>query len=150
MSRLSALDWHRIVLDTQPTLEQLKLYESWPKFKGISDRSQNVSIAEAVITLALSCGGSTTDVVMLAPQAVEEWMLQQIETVAVRCFEACPKRYPGRAREMINGFTVLFRKVKMTGRLLQMSAEPAHWVSFGFSADDTLPPWMQGRLLTVE
>ena len=82
--------------------------------------------------------------------SLEQWVLQQIESVAIRSFEGCKKLHPERAQRMIHGYTKMFRKVKMTGRVLQMADEPANWVSFGFSTEaDTLPPWMLGRLLTL-
>ena len=147
MSR-SAMDWHRIVLGTEPTREQARLYTQWPDFRGIADRTQDPLIAEAVVILALKSGSVNAQVLILAPHSMESWLLQQIESVALRCFEGC-KGGP-RAKELIYGYTKLFARVRMNGRVLQMPDEPTHWVSFGFSAEDTLPPWMHGRLLTIE
>jgi hypothetical protein len=147
MSRLSASVWHHTVLGTDPTPEQLRLYNSWPTFKGFSDNSLDPTVAEAVIILALRSGSGNDQVLVLAPQAAEQWLLEQFEAVAIRSFQWTKERYPTRAKEMINGFIQLFRKVKMTGRVLQLREEPAHWVSFGFLAESTLAPWMDGRLL---
>jgi hypothetical protein len=149
MARVSFTIWHQTVVGTEPTPEQLRLYDSWPNLRGFSDRTQDPKIAEAIIVLALRAGSVSDRVLVLAPLAVEDWLLQQFDSAAMRCFQGCPQRYPGRAKEMINGFTQLFRKVKMTGRILQMPEEPAHWLSFGFSVDDPLPPWMPGRLLKL-
>jgi hypothetical protein len=145
---LTTIEWHRIILGTEPTAEQMRLYNAYPEYKGISDRAQDPDMAKSAILLALRSGTGTDQVLVLAPQAQEDWLLKQCETVAITCFESC-KKYPTRAKDLIKGYTRLFQKLKMTGRLLQLEEEPPHWVSFGFSVDDALPPWMPGKLLAL-
>ena len=147
---LSVARYHEVAFGVEPTEVQLKLYNSWPDFRGFSDNALNPVLAEAVILVALKASAGADRVVLVAPHALEEWLLKQIESIAIRIFEECPGRFPERAPLMIPAYAKLFQKVKMTGRILQMPEEPAHWVSFGFLAEDTLPPWMHGRLLPLE
>lgn len=72
-------------------------------------------------------------------------MLDRFDSLATRCFHG--NRGRANAAEMIVGCTKLFRKIVLTGRLLQLREEPSHWMSFGFCVDDVLPSWMAGRLL---
>lgn len=146
---LTTTEWHRIVLGTEPTAGQLRLYNQWPDFRGISDRTPDPKVAEATILLALRSGSASDRVLVLAPLAQEEWLLKQIESMAINCFERC-KGNPSRAKDLISKFTLLFKKLAMTGRLLQLEEEPQHWVSFGFSVDDALPSWMPPRLLVED
>jgi len=146
MARLTTPEFHQIVLGTEPTAEQLRLYNQFPDFRGISDRAQEPKVAEAVLLLALRSGTAADRVLVLAPLAQEEWLLKQCETMAIGCFEGC-KKYPSRVEELVYGYKQLFKKLMMTGRLLQLQEEPEHWVSFGFTVDDILPSWMTNRLL---
>lgn len=137
---------HWRILGRSPNEDQARLYTSWPKFRGFSDRNLCPARAEAVIIAALMQGKGAERVFLLVPQGQEDWLLQQCDATATATFEGC-KRYPKRAKELIYGYTCLFKTLTMTGRLLQLQNEPEHWVSFGFSADDLLPPWMTNRLL---
>lgn len=103
-------------------------------------------MAEAVLLLALRSGTASDRIIVLAPLTQEGWLLEQCERMAMTCFEGC-KKYPSRVKELVYGYTRLFQKLKMTGRLLQLQEEPQHWVSFGFAVDDPLPEWVTNRLL---
>lgn len=143
---MSLAEVHEIMLNRAPTADQERLYTRWPEFKGFSDREANAERAEAVLVAGLMSGRGAEHVLVLAPQAQEEWLLKQCEKMALATFEGC-KKYPSRVRELVYGYTRLFEKLKMTGRLLQLQEEPQHWVSFGFTADDLLPSWIPNRLL---
>lgn len=147
MARATIPEFHEMVLGTAPTAEQVRLYNQFPDFRGISDRTQDPEVAEAVLLLALRTGTAQDRVFVLAPQSHEEWLLARCEAMAMTCFDGCRKYPPSRAKELIYGYTCLFQKLKMTGRLLQLREEPQHWVSFGFAVDDLLPAWMSNRLL---
>ena len=145
MSRISAVRWHHTILSAEPSQEQMKLYDAWPNFRGFSDRSLDPAVVEAVIILALRSGKAEDRVLLLAPAEIEGWVLERFESLALRCFEGHRSRE--NAAEMINGFTRLFRKIVLTGRVLQLQEEPLYWMSFGFCEVDPLPSWMAGRLL---
>lgn len=149
MARLKTPVFHQIVLGRDPNADQLRLYNKFPNFRGISDAQRDVKIAEAVILLGLRSGTVDSTVLVFAPQAMEEWFLQQCDVMATSCFESCRRYEAQRAKELIDGYTRLFQKLKMTSRPLQLSEEPAHWVSFGFTREDVLPAWMTPRLLNV-
>jgi hypothetical protein len=137
---------HQRILGRAPQEDQERLYTRWPKFRGFSDRNACPVRAEAVIITALMSGRDTERVLLLVPHGHEAWLLQQCEATAMATFEGC-KKYPKRAKELIYGYTVLFKTLTMMSRVLQLQNEPAYWVSFGFAADDLLPPWMTDRLL---
>jgi len=136
---------HQRILGRAPNDDQERLYTSWPKFRGFSDRNPDAVRAEAVIIAALMQGKGAQRVLLLVPQGHESWMLQQCESTAMACFEYA-KKYK-RVKELIYGYTYMFKTFTMTGRLLQLQEEPERWVSFGFTAEDLLPPWMSNRLL---
>lgn len=138
--------WHRTLLGQEPTEAQSKLYDSYPKYRGIADRTLDPKIAEAILILALQSGVAQDKVLVLAPLAHEKWMLAQFDQLVDRAFAVC-KQYPQHARQMVTGYAQLFKKVQLTGRLLQLTREPQYWVSFGFSTEDPLPEWMPQRLL---
>jgi hypothetical protein len=143
---MTLMEAHQRVLGRASSADQDKLYTSWPEFRGFSDRTADVVRAEAVILAALMSGIGTDRVLILVSRDQEEWLLKQCEAAAIACFEGC-KKYPSRVKELVYGYTRLFQKLKMTGRLLQLQEEPPHWVSFGFTVDDPLPAWMTNRLL---
>lgn len=146
---LSTTQWHKTVLGSEPTAEQSRLYSSYPKYKGIADRTLDPKVAEAVLILALRSGFAQDKVLVLAPIQHETWLLQQFDLIVTTALEDC-KRYPSRIRQTTAGYTQLFKKVTLMGRLLQLHREPQYWVSFGFTSDDPLPEWMPQRLLKNE
>lgn len=149
LESISTVQWHKTVLGTEPTAEQSRLYSSYPKYRGIADRTLDPKVAEAVLILALRSGFAQDKVLVLAPIQHEAWMLQQFDLIVTTAFEGC-KSYPTRVKQMVAGYTQLFKKVALTGRLLQLQREPQYWVSFGFVQEDLLPAWMPQRLLKSE
>jgi hypothetical protein len=143
---LSTPAWHRIVLGADPAPAQVRLYSSYPDYRGISDRTRDTQIAQAVIVLALRAGETDDRVMLITPTAQAEWMLEQCEDAATKSFASC-SGHPEHASRLAVGYTRLFKKLIMVTRPLQMADEPQHWVSFGFAADEPLPPWMPERLL---
>jgi cellulose biosynthesis protein BcsQ len=106
-------------------------------------------IAESVLVLALCSGFANDKVLVLAPIKHEKWLLDQFDKMVTSVFEVC-KKYPEQTAKMVRGYSQLFKKVTLTGRLLQLQREPQYWVAFGFSGDDVLPDWMPRRLLSRE
>ncbi len=142
---ITPADKHRVILGKEPTPTQLELYTRYPAYRGFSDRTLNAEKLEAVILLALVSGGINERVLCCAPVAHENWVVAQFNEVATTAFNHC-KTLPNKL-VIANAYAKLFSKVAIIGRLLQITDEPSHWVSFGFSKDDPLPEWMPKRLI---
>jgi hypothetical protein len=136
---------HRTLLGKEPTAIQEQLYTRFPEFRGFSDRDLDSDKLEAVIVLGLLYGTVTEKVFVLAPVAHERWVLDHFNAVCDRVFEGC-KKEKNRAH-IAKVYGLMFKKLMLTGRLLQFQDEPTHWVSFGFAVGDVLPDWMGSRLL---
>lgn len=146
-STIPAAEWHRTMLGLEPTEQQSKLYNSYPKYRGIADPALDPKVAEAILILALSSGFAQDKVLVLAPLSHEKWVLSQVNQLVVQTFQHCKMRTLDQAKREIAAYTQLFKKLQLTGRLLQLPKEPQHWVSFGFTLQDPLPEWMRPRLL---
>ena len=133
---------HRILLGKEETEKQSQLYVQYPQLRGFSDDSLNAEVLEAIVVLALTAGKDR--VLLLAPPAHSEWVLQEFEKVTDVIFSVC-KTHPNPGR-IAQGYGKLFEKVAIAGRVLQMD-EPGHWVSFGFKKADPVPEWLSSRLL---
>jgi hypothetical protein len=134
------------MLGQEPTEQQSQLYDSYPKYRGIADPTLDPKIAEAILILALQSGFAQDRVMVLAPLKHERWVLDQFDQLVTRTFAEC-KKHPKQIRQSVAGYTQLFKKVQLMGRLLQLPREPQYWVSFGFTQEDPLPEWMPQRLL---
>ena len=136
---------HRILLGKKATQKQCQFYKNFPTFRGMSDQSLDPEILEAVLMASLTFGTAKDRVYFFAPLAHEKWVLEQINGVINIVFDRC--------RTWTNGggiakrFGVLFKKLVIMGRLLQIEKEPQRWVSFGFSKEDPVPEWVVPRLL---
>ena len=138
---------HARILGKEPTSEQLEFYAKFPTFLGFSDRSLNSERLEAVILKALLIKPLEDRVVMFAPVAHEEWVLEKYNSLANTVFNVC-KGLRGSKVPLAQFYSKSFQRIAITGRLLQLPGEPKHWVSFGFSVEDPIPEWMSKRLIS--
>lgn len=136
---------HKTLLGKDPTPTQLCLYANFPEFRGFSDRTLDPEKLEAVLVLGLTFGTVRDRVFVLAPVAHENWVMEQFNAVCDRVFEVC-KREKNRLH-ISKVYGLMFQKLVVMGRLLQLEHEPSHWVSFGFAVDEELPAWMGSHLL---
>jgi hypothetical protein len=139
---------HEVILGRKPTPKQCMLYSNYPRYCGFSDRSKSDEILEAVVLLALTMDKKADRVYLLAPVQYEDWVLEKFNSVADTIFGGCKKHPKGVA--LAKFYASLFKRIGIFGRLLQLTEEPRHWVSFGFAVDDPLPAWMRERLLQIE
>jgi hypothetical protein len=145
---ITPMSQHRTVLGKEATAEQVRLYSKFPEFRGFSDRTLDLEKFEATVLLALMAGAKAERVIFCAPQAHESWVIAQFNDVASIVFDGCKKVENKQKRVAIAKlYSSLFSKISITGRLLQLPAEPAHWMSFGFAVDDPIPEWVSNRLL---
>jgi hypothetical protein len=136
---------HKTLLGKDPTPTQCRLYANFPEFRGFSDRALDPEKLEAVLVLGLTFGTVRDRVLVLAPVVHEDWVMAQFNSVCDRVFEVC-KREKHRAH-IAKVYGLMFQKLVVMGRLLQLVDEPSHWLSFGFSVDEELPAWMGSHLL---
>lgn len=144
MSEIPVHEWHRVLLSTPPTPRQQALYQQFPVFRGYNCADQHSELLEAVTILALRSGSIDNKPLILAPIAMEGWVLAGIEEIAMRIFHRC-KSSP----KLVKGYSLLFNKLLLTSRVLQLKGEPQHWVSLGFTTSDPLPEWMASKLLNL-
>lgn len=136
---------HYALLGKEPTEAQVRLYENFPEYRGISDRSLDPEVMEAIVVQALVTGTVKDRVFIYAPPAHEAWVMQQFDSIASVIFEIVkttpfPKKYA-------MAYGMMFQKIAFMGRVLQVPSEPAHWLSFGFVKSDPVPDWLKDRLL---
>lgn len=136
---------HKILLGKDPTPAQLELYSRYPDVRGFSERSLDVEKLEAAVVAGLTSGKPTDRVLLLAPVAHEVWVLDGINSIAAVMFERAKQQRDPVA--FAKGLSTLFQKLVVLGRLLQITTEPEHWVSFGFSKEDPLPEWMPAKMI---
>lgn len=144
MADIATREWHRVLLGTTPSAVQQTLYQQYPQVCGYSSSDRNPELLEAVSLLALRSGSAEDRPLILAPIAMEAWVLEGIEQMAINVFQRC-RHSP----KLLKGYTQLFQKLQLTGRVLQLPGEPKHWVSIGFSIGDVIPDWMRGKLLNL-
>lgn len=135
---------HEFLLGKKATAKQASFYNKFPEFRGLSDRSLDPEILEAVLISALMFGTVRDRVCILAPLAHENWVLEQFNKTADIVFEICKKQQDKVA--VAKSYSLLFKKIVILGKILQIP-EPSHWVSFGFAVSDPIPPWVEFRLL---
>jgi hypothetical protein len=140
------------MLGKEPSNVQAQLYDKWPNFRGISSTAQDSAIAESAFVLAIRSGFADDKVLVLAPPTQEKWLLEQFSAFVDTIFERAKLASdPDTVARTVKGYSKLFHKVVLTGRLLQLHREPQYWVSFGFtSTDKVVPAWVTRRILTVE
>lgn len=146
MARDDVTSWHQYLFHSEPSADQVCLYDQWPTFRGFSDRAKSDSRSDSVITLGLLTGELEDKVLLLAPSALHGWLLGRIERTAYLAMEH-GKTEPGDVRARMSGFVKLFGRFLLNGRVLQMETEPANWVSYGFNRDDAVPEWLRRALL---
>jgi hypothetical protein len=134
-------------LNTNPSKKQCSFYAKFPQFRGISDSSLDPEIIEAVLIAALTFGMIKDRVFFFSPVAHETWILDQFRQVIETMF-AESKRWPNR-EAIVKGYGLMFKRIIVTGRLLQILKEPEYWVSFGFTLEDIIPEWMEPRLSKI-
>lgn len=144
MPEIPISEWHRVLLSSAPTPRQQALYQQYPTFCGYNCADQDPELLDAITLLALRAGSIENKPLILAPIAMESWVLQGIEALAVRIFQRC-KSSP----KLVKGYSLLFNKLLLTSRVLQLKGEPQHWVSLGFTASHPLPEWMAPKLLNL-
>jgi hypothetical protein len=136
---------HLTLLDKKATKKQTYFYSRFPEYRGISDRSLDAEILEAVLIAALTFGTFDDRVCVFAPIVHESWVLDQFNQIVGIIFKSCYKASD--KNKVAKGYVRMFKKILLAGKFLQLPEEPPHWVSFGFAVDDPIPEWMQKRLL---
>jgi hypothetical protein len=136
---------HLLLLNKKATSKQIHLYNKFPEYRGFSDLTLDTDIIEAVLILALTCGGPTDRVFVFTPISNIEWVISQFDQISKVMFKEC-KRLDD-PKKMAQSYMVLFKKVVVLGKLLQLEKEPEHWVSFGFTIDNPIPSWLKQKLI---
>lgn len=147
LEKLSTM--HANIIGDSPTEDQKALYSVFPQSRGYSDSDLNAGRFEACALIALSEAANSDKVLIFAPVAHEKWVIDCHNDLADRIFTRCRSLGGDKASRvgLARAYKMLYQRVFITGKLLQMVDPPSHWVSFGFQASDPLPGWMSGRLL---
>lgn len=113
--------------------------------RGAANESLDAELMLGTLVLALSqTYGSSgfQPVVLITPRAKVKWVLSQIRETAEHIFRS-------RKGDLV-GVGILreaFQKLQVSDQPLKLTAEPAHWVAFGFGADDALlPAWAKNGI----
>jgi hypothetical protein len=139
---------HQTLLGKKPTKKQLLFYKRFPEFRGISDKSLDPEILEALFVAALTSGKGRDRAYILAPVAHEAWVMEQFNKTADIMFAGC-KKWPNPVK-IAKGYGQMLKKIMIVGRLLQIPEEPPYWVSFGFTLNDPIPDWVKDRLSFID
>jgi len=147
LEKLSTM--HANIIGGSLTEDQKALYSVFPEFRGYSDSGLNAKRLEACVLIALSEAANSDKVLIFAPVAHEKWVIDCHNDLADRIFTRCRSLGGDKASRvgLARAYKMLFQRVFITGKLLQIVDPPPHWVSFGFRATDPLPGWMSGKLL---
>lgn len=138
---------HQVLFGADPTPIQKRVYDAFPKYRGISSSEQSPEVMQAIILLALNFGHFSERVYVFAPPVHEAWVLNQFSLAADQILNVC--RSSPNSGALARGYGKLFNKVAFTGRVLQFQ-EPERWLSCSFSAEDPIPEWMKRALLLEE
>lgn len=139
---------HSQVIGVQPSADQESLYRVFPDLRGYSDADLNAGRFDAVVLVALHVAARNAAVVVFAPTAHEKWVVAKFNDLADRIFNRCKDIGGEKAKrvQLAKAYKTMFGRISLTGRLLQIPKEPAHWLSFGFVASGPLPEWMPDKL----
>jgi hypothetical protein len=149
---MSISNFHKQLLGVDPTPEQNRLYEAFPKQRGFSSEEQNSDrfVATFIAALADTWDGDakacTFKVPLAIPRAIEPWCIDQInlfvETMKVRRKLIPDKRF-------IPHFLQAMKHVETGTRVFSMVEAPKRWTAFGFSVDSVAPEWLKEGLLVL-
>jgi len=144
-------DRHRVTLGTQPSKEQERLYAAHSKgVRGYAGHLLDEGRFEATVLMATgeAAGREREKVLLLAPLAQQQWVIDQLNLVANKVFAKC-LAVNGDRLKLANYYGGLLRRIYFMGRVLQLQEQPRYWVAFGFDTSDPIPAWMPSRLLSV-
>ncbi len=129
-----------------------QLYDSGKMGYSCKEFDEDRCLAVLMLTLAkISREGldKPSKVTLLVPKTHDKWLIEQLDNVNKRMCDRL-RTFPGtkqKRRELTTNVLGCFNNIWMFSRVLQMVERPTYWTAFGFSKEDVLPDWMQGKLL---
>lgn len=141
---------HSVLLGGVPTVRQEGLYRAYPSVLGFSSKEIDDALFQATLILALFQVGQDHPyglhkVYFLAPAAITDgWVLDPFKDTAKHIFE---RLKTGKSVALVKHVGELFHQVMLGSQVFLLPQEPERWVSYGFSKSDSIPTWMQPKLL---
>jgi hypothetical protein len=140
--------FHKLLLGTDPTPDQVRLYGAFPKYRGYSNDAQEADRFIATFLIAL---GDTWDrdtktshtVSLAVPRAMESWCIEAINSI----LEKVKLRKKALTPPGVKMFVQAVKHVEMGSRVFSVDAAPKRWLAFGFKKEDNVPDWLRGGLM---
>lgn len=147
--QMNFLAFHTLLLGTDPTPEQKRLYDSFPSYRGYSSDAQEADRFIATFLVAL---GDTWDkdskmnraVSLAIPRTMEPWCIENINKVV----DAVKSRKKVLPKPAIKQFVQAVKNVEMGSRVFSVDVAPKRWLAFGFTKESTVPEWLRDGLMT--
>ena len=141
--------FHKRLLGQDPTPEQQRLYDIFPKRRGFSNEEQDpdLFVATFIVSLADTWDAATKTskytVPLAIPRAIEPWCIDQMDVLVNRVrlrLNVLPKAF-------VASFAQAARHVETGTRVFAIVEAPKRWTAFGFSVSSVAPPWLKEGLL---
>lgn len=143
--------FHDVLLGGLPTARQAALYRGFPSVLGFSSKETDEALFQATLILAMLQAGKDNPkddlhkVYFLAPPTITDgWVLATFRSSAKRIFD---RLKTGKSVGLVKHVGELFHQVMLGSQVFVLPQAPERWVSFGFSKSDSIPAWMQPKLL---
>ncbi len=141
--------FHTLLLGTDPTPDQRRLYEAFPTSRGFSGESQDAERFVATFIVALSdtwdpeAKAAVNTVPLAIPRAIEPWCMDQIN-LFLESVKARRKLLP---KVAIKQFVAAVKLIETGTRVFSLTSAPKRWVAFGFARESVAPEWLKDELL---
>lgn len=148
---------HKLFLSSEPTELQMRLYEAFPRVRGISSQERNKEHFEATSIMGITQTWKTSadetphQVYFIVPTADEmQWCISGLKNIAKGFFKVLKEKPSGREAKIEGAKMIgeLFNHLHI-GVPTDFTSSPERWVAFGYKNTDVLAPeWLRKSLLT--
>jgi hypothetical protein len=139
--------FHISLLRTDPTPEQRRLYEAFPRYRGYSSEDQNPDRFVATFIAALAdtwdeeAKACIHKVPLALPRLIEPWCMDQVNLFLD---QVKARKLPKPVRRL---FLDAMNHVETGTRVFAIVAAPKRWFAYGFDTGSVVPDWIKGGLL---
>jgi len=141
---------HKTLLGGEPEPSQVRLYQSFPSFRGMSSAALDAVVFDAALIMAIVQTYPRKErptpypVIFFLRGDVQKWALLQLEATSRKMFAKLKEEKAVKLAQHLGEF---LKSIKVGSPSLQMKDPPDRWVSFGFKNDDPVPAWLGVSLL---
>lgn len=141
--------FHALLLGTDPTPEQRRLYSAFPAHRGFASEDQDADRFIATFITALSdtwdrdAKAPMHTVPLAIPRVMEPWCIDQINAF----LDQVKARKSTLPKAAIKQFVLAVKHVETGTRVFSVPDAPKRWLAFGFDKESTAPEWLKDGLM---